>query len=42
MAAHSILLIFAMLGIFIALPLVKVVQMSISTDGTPLQIYRAV
>jgi iron(III) transport system permease protein len=35
----SILLIFAMLGIFIALPLVKVVQMSISTDGTPLQIY---
>lgn len=35
----AILLIFAMLGIFIALPLVKVVQMSIASDGTPWQIY---
>jgi iron(III) transport system permease protein len=35
----SILLIFAMLGIFIILPLIKVVDMSVASDGSPFEIY---
>ncbi len=35
----SILLIFALLGVFIILPLIKVVQMSISTGDSPWEIY---